>query len=74
MTLSSHKHHLAEVDPEIAQAIGREVERQAETLELIADTQLPVFAIGGLQPGDLQRVRDQGGYGLAAIRGFWDAV
>lgn len=41
---------------------------------LIAATRLPVFAIGGLQPGDLQQVRDQGGYGLAAIRGFWDAV
>lgn len=41
---------------------------------LIADCRLPVFAIGGLQPGDLPRVRDQGGYGVAAIRGFWDAV
>ena len=41
---------------------------------LIANCELPIFAIGGLQAGDLQRVRDQGGYGVAAIRGFWNAV
>ncbi|HET7649238.1 MAG TPA: Nudix family hydrolase [Gammaproteobacteria bacterium] len=32
---------------------------------------LPVFAIGGMQFADLERVRRQGGYGLAAIRGLW---
>ncbi|MCL5005457.1 MAG: serine hydroxymethyltransferase [Acidobacteria bacterium] len=36
MTLSSRTRRLAEVDPEIAQSIGQEVERQAKTLELIA--------------------------------------
>ncbi|HVA00717.1 MAG TPA: serine hydroxymethyltransferase [Terriglobia bacterium] len=36
MTFSSLARRLPEVDPEIAQAINREVERQSETLELIA--------------------------------------
>jgi glycine hydroxymethyltransferase len=36
MTLASRTRRLAEVDPEIAQSIGHEVERQAKTLELIA--------------------------------------
>jgi glycine hydroxymethyltransferase len=36
MPVASRTRHLAEVDPEIAQSIGREAARQAKTLELIA--------------------------------------
>jgi 8-oxo-dGTP diphosphatase len=32
----------------------------------------PVYAIGGLGPDDLVAVRRAGGFGLAAIRAFWD--
>src|SRR5690606_18151575 len=37
---------------------------------------LPVYAIGGLGPGDLAAARGQGAQGIAAIRGLWslDAV
>lgn len=40
--------------------------------KLAGGSHLPVYAIGGMQSGDLERVREQGGYGLAAIRGLWD--
>ena len=32
---------------------------------------IPVFAIGGAQPADLQRARAAGAHGLAMIRGAW---
>jgi 8-oxo-dGTP diphosphatase len=32
----------------------------------------PVYAIGGLGPADLDQVRRAGGFGVAAIRAFWD--
>ena len=32
----------------------------------------PVYAIGGLGPDDLDGVRRAGGFGVAAIRAFWD--
>lgn len=38
---------------------------------LAGECTLPVYAIGGMQFADLDRVRHQGGYGLAAIRGLW---
>ncbi|RFF29721.1 Nudix family hydrolase [Wenzhouxiangella sediminis] len=31
---------------------------------------LPVFALGGLLPGDLERVRERGGFGVAGTHGF----
>lgn len=31
---------------------------------------LPVYALGGVLPGDLERVRDCGGFGVAGTRGF----
>ncbi|MGH8369665.1 MAG: thiamine phosphate synthase, partial [Gammaproteobacteria bacterium] len=40
--------------------------------QLAGGSHLPVYAIGGMQSGDLERVRERGGYGLAAIRGLWD--
>lgn len=34
---------------------------------------LPVFALGGVGPEDLDRCRDRGGFGVAGIRGFGPA-
>jgi 8-oxo-dGTP diphosphatase len=39
---------------------------------LAAECKLPVYAIGGLGLGDLATAREQGGHGVAAIRGLWD--
>ncbi len=39
---------------------------------LAATSPVPVYAIGGMQPEDLERVRRSGGHGIAAIRGLWD--
>ncbi|MGH8372657.1 MAG: Nudix family hydrolase [Gammaproteobacteria bacterium] len=39
---------------------------------LAGNSRLPVYAIGGMQAGDLERIQAQGGYGLAAIRGLWN--
>ncbi len=33
---------------------------------------LPVFALGGMSPGDLEAVLDAGGHGVAGISAFWD--
>ena len=38
---------------------------------LARGTPIPVFAIGGLQPGDLDEARSHGAHGLAMIRGSW---
>jgi 8-oxo-dGTP diphosphatase len=35
------------------------------------DTALPLYAIGGLGPGDIDQARRHGGQGVAAIRGLW---
>jgi 8-oxo-dGTP diphosphatase len=40
---------------------------------LVPRTTLPVYAIGGMSPKDLQQVRDLGGHGIAAMRGLWEA-
>lgn len=40
--------------------------------ELIADAQLPVYLLGGMQPSDLSPARAIGAHGIAAIRGLWD--
>jgi 8-oxo-dGTP diphosphatase len=40
--------------------------------QLARNSRLPVYAIGGMQVDDLERIREQGGYGLAAIRGMWN--
>jgi thiazole tautomerase (transcriptional regulator TenI) len=34
---------------------------------------VPVIAIGGIQPRDVKAVRDVGAYGVAVVRGIWDA-
>lgn len=42
-----------------------------EFAALTARTTLPVYALGGLQVGDLARARQSGAIGIAGIRGFW---
>jgi len=39
--------------------------------ELVAGCPLPVYAIGGLGPADLDEARAAGAHGIAAIRGAW---
>lgn len=41
---------------------------------LIAGRTLPVYAIGGLSPGDLHDARTAGAHGIACIRGAWTPV
>lgn len=40
--------------------------------ELAAASSVPVYAIGGLKPKDLQTAQGHGAHGIAAIRGLWD--
>jgi thiazole tautomerase (transcriptional regulator TenI) len=40
---------------------------------LVAAVEIPVIAIGGVRPEHLRALRDAGAYGVAAIRGIWDA-
>ena len=40
--------------------------------ELTALSSVPVYAIGGMEPEDLEKTRSHGGHGIAAIRGLWD--
>jgi 8-oxo-dGTP diphosphatase len=39
---------------------------------LAAMSPVPVYAIGGLKPGDLEVARHHGAHGIAAIRSLWD--
>ena len=41
---------------------------------LTANAQLPVYALGGLQPIDREQAWRHGGQGVAAIRSFWEEV
>lgn len=36
-----------------------------------AEATVPVYALGGMQPGDVGRAQAAGGQGVAGIRGFW---
>jgi thiamine-phosphate pyrophosphorylase len=38
---------------------------------LAAQTALPVYALGGMQPGLLELARENGAYGIAGIQAFW---
>jgi 8-oxo-dGTP diphosphatase len=40
--------------------------------ELAKSTDLPVYAIGGLQLGDLKTARGHGAHGIAAVRSLWE--
>ena len=37
----------------------------------VADAALPVYALGGMNPGDQEAAIESGGQGIAAIRGLW---
>ena len=39
--------------------------------EQVAGLPIPVFALGGLRPDDMETARDAGAHGIAAIRGLW---
>lgn len=39
--------------------------------ELVSACQIPVYALGGIDAGDLQRVNAAGGYGIAGISAWW---
>jgi len=39
--------------------------------ERVSGLPLPVFALGGLAPADMERAREHGAHGIAAIRGAW---
>jgi 8-oxo-dGTP diphosphatase len=41
--------------------------------ELVAEATLPVFALGGLEPDDIDAARMSGAQGIAAIRALWGA-
>ena len=38
---------------------------------LAANARLPVYALGGLQPGDLLQALSCGAHGMAMVRGAW---
>lgn len=50
---------------------GRPALGWARFAELIADYPLPVFALGGLKPEDIEIARRHGAHGIAAIRSVW---
>jgi 8-oxo-dGTP diphosphatase len=39
--------------------------------ELVADATIPVYALGGLEPDDIDAAQMAGAQGIAAIRGLW---
>ena len=41
--------------------------------ELEAEVHIPIVAIGGVRPEHCRLLREAGAYGLAVIRGIWDA-
>lgn len=49
-----------------AQGIGLDLFR-----DWVRDVPLPVYALGGMEPGDWEAVRNAGGQGVAGIRAFW---
>lgn len=39
--------------------------------DLVKELPIPVFALGGMQPEDIEQAKKSGGQGVAAISGFW---
>jgi thiamine-phosphate diphosphorylase len=48
-------------------------EASAARERVVAASRTPVVAIGGIRPEDCRHLRRQGVYGVAVIRGIWDA-
>jgi 8-oxo-dGTP diphosphatase len=40
--------------------------------EIAAGASIPVYALGGVLPGDLEQARSRGAHGLAMVRGAWE--
>jgi 8-oxo-dGTP diphosphatase len=40
--------------------------------EIVAGTSIPVYALGGMRPHDLEQARRCGAHGLAMVRGAWE--
>ena len=40
--------------------------------QIAAGASIPVYALGGVVPGDLERARSCGAHGLSMVRGAWD--
>ena len=51
---------------DVPQALGWEGFASA-----VAEAALPVYALGGMNPGDQEAAIESGGQGIAAIRGLW---
>ena len=41
--------------------------------ELVGEANIPVYALGGMTPADLELARRYGAQGIAAIRAFWES-
>jgi 8-oxo-dGTP diphosphatase len=41
--------------------------------ELVSDYPLPVYALGGMTAGDLDRAQAAGAHGVAMMRGAWQS-
>ncbi|MCP3661188.1 MAG: Nudix family hydrolase [Gammaproteobacteria bacterium] len=41
--------------------------------QLVSEVNFPVYALGGMSPKTLAQARENGGQGIAAIRGLWSA-
>jgi 8-oxo-dGTP diphosphatase len=50
---------------------GAPVMGWAEFRDLVSRAPIPVFALGGLEPADLDEVQQAGGQGVAGIRYWW---
>lgn len=40
--------------------------------EITAGTSVPIYALGGIQPGDLEQAMSRGAHGIAMVRGAWE--
>jgi 8-oxo-dGTP diphosphatase len=40
--------------------------------QIAAGASIPVYALGGVVPGDLEQARSCGAHGLSMVRGAWD--
>jgi 8-oxo-dGTP diphosphatase len=40
--------------------------------DIVAGASLPVYALGGVMPGDLEQARSCGAHGIAMVRGAWE--
>ena len=53
---------------------GQRVAAPRALRELVSQTTVPVVVLGGVTPAHVRGLRGLGAYGVAAIRGFWEAA